>query len=133
MTYQWAETSGRLPAGSFRAGSPDLVVATEVSAGWQRHAWAGWRAAACAAKAVAISFQLPPPCAACPWLQALAGLAGGDKLSFTFTATLAGGAAGPASTTSTLELTAQASALQAKIDGPNGDVRVSAAWRARRV
>lgn len=100
------------------------------SARCQQHGQAG-----CHAQLLPPPTQLPSPNAAwplAPWLQMLAGLTGGDKLSFTFTATLVGGAAGPASTTTSLELTAQASALQAKIDGPNGDVLVSAAcccWR----
>ncbi|KAL4419691.1 hypothetical protein ABPG75_006789 [Micractinium tetrahymenae] len=51
-------------------------------------------------------------------IKVLTGVSGGDVLNFTFTATLAGAG----STTASLQLTALSSPLEAKVDGPRGDV-----------
>lgn len=68
------------------------------------------------------------PTCACPLQPLLPGVKAGDVLTFEFTATLAGAG----SVTITLSLTAEASPVEANLQGPRGDVlvRVGNCWLA---
>lgn len=113
LRYLWNETSGLLQPGSFNATRPDLRI--EVRPGCAMGG-AGRRGGTRRPPRPIYTNALHPPAS----LQALRGVDAGATLRFTFTATLEGTDA--RSTSTTLELTALASPVEAKLQGPRGDV-----------